>query len=241
FIKSLDDKVTDYVPLLKGTSYSDVTVRNVLQMASGTEWNEDYDDPESDVNTMPAGVLNLLQVLGSKPNVAEPGDKFNYNTAETNLAGIIVRAAIGNNLATYLSHKIWVPFGMESDAVWLLHGPGQGELGGCCINATLRDYGRLGLFAMQQGVLADGTRILPDGWMKESTTPSKGTDFYGYLWWLGKDAYAARGIFGQLIYVNPDQNLVIATHSAWDKAGSRAYYTHRGAFINAVVTYLENH
>lgn len=241
YIRSLNDKVTDYVPLLKGTSYSDVTVRNVLQMASGTEWNEAYDDPESDVNTMPQGVLNLLQALGSKPRVAEPGVKFNYNTAETNLVGIIVRAAIGNNLSSYLSHKIWKPFGMESDATWMLHGAGQGETGGCCINATLRDYGRLGLFAMQEGVLADGTRVLPEGWMRESTTPSRGYDGYGYLWWLGKNDYAARGIFGQLIYINPDQNLVIATHSAWETAGSRAYYAHRGAFVSAVVAYLKNH
>jgi|TARA_Y100000310_G_scaffold281529_1_gene302041 CubicO group peptidase (beta-lactamase class C family) len=239
YIKSVDDLVTDYIPHLKGSSYADATIRDVLHMASGTEWNEDYADPKSDVNNMPGGILNLVKVLGSKPRVAAPGEKFNYNTAETNLMGAIVRAAIGNNLATYLTHKIWVPFGMESDATWLLHGPGQGETGGCCINATLRDYARIGLFAMQKGVLADGTRILPEGWMKESTTPSKGNEGYGYLWWLGRDYYAALGVFGQLIHINPDQNLVIAAHSAWNTAGSRAYYMHRTAFVAAVTAYLK--
>lgn len=238
YIKSVDDKVTDYVPHLLGSTYAEVTIRDVLHMASGAEWNEDYADPNSDVNTMPRDALSLVKLLGTKPRVAAPGEKFNYNTAETHLVGAIVRAAIGNNLATYLSHKIWVPFGMESDATWMLHAPGQGEVGGCCINATLRDYGRIGLFAMQEGVLADGTRILPEGWMKDSTSPSKGYAGYGYLWWLNKDSYAARGVFGQLIYINGDQKLVIATHSAYATAGSRAYSAHRRAFLNAVAAYL---
>lgn len=238
YIKSVDDKVTDYVPHLKGSSYADATIRDILQMASGTQWNEDYADPTSDVNTMPRDALDTLKVLGTKPRVATPGEKFNYNTAETNLAGAIVRSAIGNNLSTYLSHKIWVPFGMESEASWMLYGPGQGEVSGCCINATLRDYGRIGLFAMRDGVLANGTRILPKGWMKESTSPSKGYAGYGYLWWLREDSYAAQGVFGQLIHINPDQKLVIATHSAWATAQSRANGAHSRAFVNAVTAYL---
>ena len=75
---------------------------------------------------------------------------------------------------------------MESDANWGLTEPGGGEFGGCCINATLRDYGRLGLFALNEGRLRDGTRVLPDNWMRDSTTPSKGLARYGYQWWLGE-------------------------------------------------------
>ena len=240
YIKSVDDKVTDYIPHLKGSSYADATIRDVLQMASGIEWNEDYDDPKSDVNTMPFGILDIFKVLGEKPRVVEPGEKFNYNTAETNLVGAILRAAIGNNLSTYLTEKIWVPFGMESDASWALHGPGQGEVGGSMINATLRDYGRLGLFAMHEGVLDDGSRILPEGWMKESTSPSKGYAGYGYLWWLRNGAYAAQGAFGQLIYINPDQKLVITMHGAWEKAWSPVYYAHQWAFVDKVQAYIDS-
>lgn len=87
---------------------------------------------------------------------------------------------------------------------------------------------------MQEGHLADGTQILPVGWMKESTGPSKGYAGYGYLWWLKKGSYAAQGVFGQLIYINPDQKLVIATHSAYDTAGSRAYSEHRWAMTSNV-------
>jgi len=220
YINSLDEKVTDYLPQLKGSPYDQVTLRNIMQMASGVEWNEDYADRNSDVATATWQTLALYQHLRSKARTSEPGEVFNYNTAETNLVGTLLRAAIGNNLSTYLTEKIWQPFGMESDAHWQLTEPGGGEFGGCCINATLRDYGRLGLFALNGGQLANGTRVLPENWMVESTSPSDGADYYGYLWWLiGDGSYQAMGIFGQGIYVNPTENVVIAIHSAREAAG----------------------
>jgi CubicO group peptidase (beta-lactamase class C family) len=215
YINSVDDKVTDYLPNLKGSSYDQSSIRNVLQMASGVQWNEDYADPESDVATASWNTLDLYEFLRHKPRESEPGEVFNYNTAETNLAGTLLRSAIGNNISTYLSEKIWRPFGMESDAVWNLTEQGGGEFGGCCINATLRDYGRIGLFALGNGRLPNGTQVLPESWMEESTTPSKGYQGYGYFWWLtDKDIFTATGIFGQGIYINRNENVVIALHSA---------------------------
>ena len=209
YIDSVDDRVTRYLPQLAGSSYDKVTVKNLLQMASGVQWNEDYADPESDVASAPYQTTALYDYLGSKPRQARPGRKFNYNTTETNLAGTLVRNAIGNNLSTYLSAKIWRPFGMQSDADWNLTEPDGGEMGGCCINATLRDYARIGLFAMADGVLPDGTRVLPEGWMAESIEPSRGYDGYGYFWWLqGDGAYRAAGIFGQGIYIEPANGIV---------------------------------
>ncbi len=240
YIESVDEPVTAYLPRLKGSAYDDVTIGNLLQMASGVAWNEDYADPASDVNTMPQNLIDLYGVLSTKPRVAPPGEKFNYNTAETNLVGAVLRAAIGNNLATYLTHKVWQPFGMEADANWMTHGPGGGELGGCCINATLRDYARVGLFALAGGALADGTRVLPEGWMAASTTPSKGFDGYGYLWWLWPEGeYRALGIFGQTIAVYPDRRLVVATHSAWPTAIGGAAPQHREAFLSALAAHLD--
>jgi CubicO group peptidase (beta-lactamase class C family) len=124
---------------------------------------------------------------------------------------------------------------MESDATWQTHGLGNGELGGCCINATLRDFGRLGLFAMSDGVLVDGTQVLPQNWMQESTTPSKGSSQYGYLWWLEPDGvYRASGIFGQGIYINPANNLVVVALSAWRTAQGAEYSAHRDAVFKAI-------
>jgi CubicO group peptidase (beta-lactamase class C family) len=215
YITSVDEKVTDYLPRLRRSSYDQSSIANLLQMASGVKWNEDYADPKSDVSIASWNTIGLYEYLRNKPRDAEPGEKFNYNTAETNLAGTLLRSAIGNNLSTYLSEKIWQPFGMESDGSWNLTEQGGGEAGGCCINATLRDYGRIGLFALADGRLADGKEVLPADWMKDSTTPSKGYEGYGYFWWLaGKDAFSASGIFGQGIYVNREENVVIALHSA---------------------------
>jgi CubicO group peptidase (beta-lactamase class C family) len=221
FINSVDEMVTTYVPRMRGSSYDQSSIRNILQMSSGVEWDENYADPESDIATVDWNTLSLLETLGKKPRVADPGSVFNYNTAETNLVGIALRSAIGNNLSTYLSEKIWKPYGMESDAVWNLSEPGGGEFGGCCISATLRDYGRLGMFALENGRLADGTEVLPENWMQESTSPSTGNDGYGFLWWLGDEyTYGASGIFGQGIRIDRKNNVVIAVQSARDEASN---------------------
>ncbi len=234
-IESLDDPVAAYLPGLEGTPYEDVTLRNALQMASGVEWNEDYADPRSDVSTSRGTAAERIRFLGAKPRVAPPGDRFNYNTGETHLVGGVVRAAVGSDLASYLAQKIWKPFGMEADAYWQLVEPGGAEHGGCCISATLRDYGRIGLFALREGVLPDGTPVLPDGWMAESTTPSKSNDGYGYLWWLSHTgAYRALGIFGQAIFIDPEEKLVIVTHGAWPRATGKDLAAHRAAFFEAV-------
>lgn len=239
YIGSVDDPVTDYLPQLRDTAYEGVSIRHVLQMASGTDWNEDYADPESDVAGSPSDMLKLMHFMGAKPRVAEAGAAFNYNTGETNLAGAIVRAAVGNNLGAYLSRTIWQPWGMEADAVWMAHGPQGGEWGGCCMAPTLRDWGRLGLFLLADGVLDDGTRVLPEGWLAESLTPSPGADHYGYLWWLlGDGRYLALGIFGQAIHVDPDARRIIAVQSAWPQATSEVFGAHRDAFFAAVAARL---
>ena len=240
FINSVDEPVINYLPRLRGTGYENTTIRNVLNMASGVRWDETYSDPESDVAK--AGGLNgveLVRYLGTLPTDAEPGEVFNYNTGETNLVGEILRAAIGNNAATYLTHKVWQPFGMEYDAYWSLGTPGGGELGGCCLNATLRDYARVGLFALNNGRLRDGTSVLPENWMNESVESSKGYEGYGYLWWLFADrGYAALGIFGQTIRIYPDDNLIIATHSNAPAAVNTPYHDHYRQAIEAIRDYV---
>jgi CubicO group peptidase (beta-lactamase class C family) len=239
YIESVDEKVSDYLPRMKGSAYDQARIRDVLQMASGVAWDETYDDPQSDINQASWNTLALYDYLGDKPRNGEPGQTFNYNTAETNLVGNVLRAAIGNNLSTYLQEKIWRPFGMESDAAWGLTEPGGGEFGGCCISATLRDYGRIGLFALNNGRLADGTPVLPKHWMAESTAPSQGAPYYGYLWWLRDGgAFQASGIFGQAIYIEPSSNLVIALHSARPDASRAEDRALQAALFQAIAKEL---
>lgn len=236
YIRSVDDRVGDYLPRLRDSEYADVTIENILHMASGVEWDEDYTDPESDVSK--AGALNgvaLTDHLAGLGRAHPPGEVFNYNTGEANLVGEVLRAAIGNNASTYLTHKIWQPFGMEFDATWLIDRPGGVETGGCCISATLRDYARLGIFAMHDGVLPSGERVLPEGWMAASTQPSEGYEGYGYQWWLNGDgSFNASGIFGQKIYVNPDKKLVIAAHSNAPTATGSDYAAHLASVLEAI-------
>lgn len=228
FIPSLDVPVSDYLPLLRGSAYDAVTLRQAMTMSSGVEWNETYADPQSDIAQTGGSALDRLAYLLKKPRVAPAGERFNYNTEETNLIGAVLRSAIGNNLSTYLHDKIWRRFGMEHDASWLLLSESGAEHGGCCLSATLRDYGRIGLFALR----GDG---LPDGWMDVSTQPSQANDRYGLLWWRRPpEAFAALGIFGQAIYINPPRRLVVVTQSAWPRPTDPEFAAHRDALFAAM-------
>lgn len=225
-IKSLDDKVSTYIAGLKGSEYDNVTVRQLLTMTSGVRWNEDYEDPKSDVarfNEHQAEdgldvTVSYMRTLGRE---APAGEKWVYKTGETNLIGVLVSEATGKPLAEYLSEKVWAPFGMEQDATWLLGSTGH-EISGCCIQAATRDMARFGLFIMGGG-MAGGKAVLPEGWIADATTrqagigvPGKG---YGYQWWTYDDGtYAAQGIFGQGIFIDPARKLVIASNSNWTRA-----------------------
>jgi CubicO group peptidase (beta-lactamase class C family) len=231
-IRSLDDPVTDYLPALMGSAYEGVTIRNLLEMASGVKWDETYTDPASDRRRMlevqsaqkPGGILELMAKL---PRAAAPGTRWNYSTGETQIVGALVRAAVGKPLAEYLSERIWAKFGMEADAAWWLESPNGLEIGGSGLSATLRDYGRLGLFLLGGGK-AGGEQVLPEGWVREAASPKQigsRTVDYGYMLWpipgaagtIGEGAFEARGIFGQHIYVNPRENVVIVVWSALPK------------------------
>ena len=242
YIDSVADPIVKYLPRLAGSEYGESRVQDILQMASGIAWNEDYEDPQSDVAR--AAALNgvaLTDYLAQLPRVASPGTRFNYNTAESNLLGEVLRSAIGMNAAPYLSQKIWQPMGMESDANWLLSLPEDRETGGCCISATLRDYARLGLLALSDGVLPDGTRVLPEDWMAASTAPSQGYEGYGYKWWLDEDGrYGAYGIFGQTIAVDPKAKLVIAVHSNAQAASGSADGQELEAALAAISEHLRD-
>ena len=239
FIKNVEEPVVTYLPHLIDSSYRDVTIKQVLHMSSGIKWNEDYTDPYSDVS-LASGLnsLELYSYLNKLGKSSNPGEKFNYNTGEANLIGGIVRSAIGNNLSTYLEQKIWKPFGMEHDAYWVLDNNYSLELGGCCINATLRDYSRIGLFAMNKGITREGISVLPTNWIDESTNPSNNLKYYGYQWWLDGPEYEsfyADGIFGQFIWIDPSSKIVVAMQSVWDSAASQESMDHRRNFMIALI------
>jgi CubicO group peptidase (beta-lactamase class C family) len=226
YIKSVDDKVSDYIPDLKGSVYDDVTIKHLLTMTSGVKWNEDYGDPKSDVALFNAhkaepGVDATVSYMRKLKREAPPGTKWVYKTGETNLVGVLISSATKKNLSEYLSEKIWRPFEMENEASWLLGSTGH-EISGCCIQASTRDFARFGMFMLGGGI-ANGIPVLPDGWIDDATMKQTDTGRpeydYGYQWWIWDDgSYMARGIFGQGVFIDTERKLVIASNSNWPQA-----------------------
>ena len=242
-IKSIDDKVSDYIPDMKGSAYDAVSIRQLLTMTSGVKWNENYSDPNADVakfnNHKPEpGVDALVSYLRKLPRDVPAGTRWNYSTGETNLVGILISQATKKPLAQYLQEKIWQPAGMEQQATWILSRTGQ-EISGCCIQAATRDFARVGQFILN-GAKVNGQSIVPDGWLAEATTTRVPTDRpplgYGYQWWTNPDgSFAARGIFGQGIFIDPARKLVIASNANWAGGASHKPSSDaREAFYKAV-------
>ena len=233
-IKSLDDPAQKYVMELAGTPYGETPIRHLLSMSSGVRFSETYSGSD-DVATL-ARLSMLGESEGGVATVAPfrsrerpPGQQFSYASGDSQVLGLVVRAATGKPLAEYLSEKIWKPMGAESDASWMID-KGGFETGYAGINATLRDYGRLGMLLAHDGLL-DGRRILPSGWVKAATTPPAkqfepgqaraGLFGYGYQTWLigGKERqFMFRGLRGQAIFVDANAKLVLVQTSAGDVA-----------------------
>jgi CubicO group peptidase (beta-lactamase class C family) len=245
YIKSLQTPVSDILPELKGSAYDGVSVRQLLMMSSGVRWNEDYSDPNSDVAKGPSegvtlaegkpGLNPVVAYMRTLPRAHAPGTVFNYNTGETDLVGILLARAVGKGLAEYASEKIWKPYGMEAEGLWVTD-PGGLERGGCCMSMTLRDYGRIGQFVLDDGVI-DGRPVLPPGWAREATSKQieNGQAGYGYFWWMQPNgAYQATGIFGQSITTFRQDRIIIVVNSAWPRSGGPDLRDGRTALINAL-------
>lgn len=231
-IRSLDDTVAQYVPDYAGSAWANVRIRDLLRMASGIRFDERYDTRFSDIQR----VLQHAYVLGTpvddtvrnypaEATEQPPGSRFHYISVNTQVLANVLRHATGQRLTDYLWAKLWNPLGMEAAAYWSLDAVDGREVGYCCLNATLRDYAKLGQLYLQQGRW-QGTQLLAAEWVQESTRrpeswlqagvaqPERG---YGYHWWIppGADGeYFANGIWGQVIWVDERQGVVIVKASA---------------------------
>lgn len=257
FIASINDPVTKYLPQLAGSAYENVSVRDILLMASGVKWNETYVDPASDrrkllelqiASNKPGAIFDLMKSLSK---ASEAGTVFNYNTGETVLIGEIVQAATKMRLADYLSQKVWSTVAMESDASWYLDSPNGHEVGGSGVLATLRDFGRFGQFILN-GAQIDGKKIVPDWWLADATSAKplvgiSGQYGYAYQWWpvmaeagsVHEGVFMGRGIHGQYLYINPKENVVVVGLGARPKPTGKDSINDLD-FLAAVVQKLRN-
>jgi CubicO group peptidase (beta-lactamase class C family) len=227
-IASIDDRVVKYLPRLKDSGYQDVTIRNLLNMASGIAFSEDYGVAGSGIGQLTAanrsGNPSYLEFIASLKSEKAPGT-FNYQSVNTQVLAEVLKAATGLPLNVYAETKLWKKIGAESRAYFLT---GRNQEGICaygCFYATLRDYARFGLMAMRGGQLTS-QRVVSEGWLKQSVAPfakpSIDTDTgrcrrgYGFQWWIpcSGDAFQATGINGQAIYINPSKRIVVAQFSA---------------------------
>jgi len=223
YVKSVAEPITNYVPELKGTAYDGATLRDVLQMRSGTAWDDNFfqPGPAKDINELAfmRGEARFVSAASWPKRAHAPGEVFNYNTVDAALIGLVVERAAKRPISRYMAERLWKPAGMESYAFYILDGPpGEGrEFTGGGFNAVLRDYGRIGLMMAQHGV-ANGRQLLAPAWVKESTTPpstpsgrSEEGLGYAYLWWTFDDsrAYTALGGEGQFVFVDADTQTVI--------------------------------
>jgi CubicO group peptidase (beta-lactamase class C family) len=240
-IRSVDDAISDYVPEMKGSAFEGVPIKAVLQMSSGVDFVEDYDSGTSDSLRMWDDALQynkvpLTRFVVEAKRAHPPYAVFNYAGVNTVALGWLVAKATGRTLSDYLSAKIWAPLGMEADARWMTddRSARANEAAFCCLDATLRDYARFGLF-MAQGGNWQGHQLLPESWVVAATHPDRpqvqlgklypGYSLgYQYQWWVlpsgagDLGGFEAQGIYGQFLYVNPAQDLVIVVTSVWRKA-----------------------
>ena len=230
-IRSIDERAEAYVPELKGTAYGATPLRYLLSMSSGVRFSEVYNGTD-DV----ARLARLSLLGGSEGGAATvkpfdsreraPGERFHYASAETQVLGLVLRAATGKPLADYLSEKIWKPMGAEADASWLIDKGGY-EAAFTGLNATVRDYGRLGLLLADDGAFA-GRQLIPAAWVRAATSPAAehfapgrvpGMFGYGYQTWVlpgfGRQ-FALRGVRGQFVFVDPVSRVVLVHTAAGD-------------------------
>ncbi|MCD4736379.1 MAG: beta-lactamase family protein [Bacteroidales bacterium] len=184
YIKSVDDKVTNYVPELPSDQFSDLSIEHLLDMQSGIEYREGYTNPFGDVAKYYYG-RNLKKYLAELNKEKEPGTQFRYKSIDSQLLGIILQNTTGRSPAQYLEEKIWQPLGMEFPASWSIDSKKHQTIKAfCCLNAVARDYAKFGRLYLNKGNW-NGNQIVPEDWVKKSTTFSapKNRFIYSYQWW----------------------------------------------------------
>ena len=257
-IKSIDDNVSIYLDDFEGTGYEDVKIKNLLQMSSGIEFNEDYADPNSDINRFARATAkgsSFRDFAKTLKNGKKQGTYNHYVSLDTQVLGMILESVTDMPLREYLYKRIWSKIGTESDAYYIADKTGTDmALGG--LNATLRDFSKFGQLYLNEGSW-DGEQIVPKSWVVKSHTPdaphlmpnagdlSSSEWGYGYQWWVPGDPltdFTAHGIFNQFIYVDPVSNVVIAKTSSNHRFRSEKEYSKAAhiAMFRSITKHIQN-
>lgn len=240
-IAGIDDAISDYVPVDPGSAYDGVAIRTVLQMSSGARWNEDYNDPTSDIHLLTRALMGrrggLNGFVARMAAESPPDTVCRYNSGDTQVLGALIANATGRSVSEYMTDKLVEPLGFESPGFWITDLRGT-EVSYAGLNLTARDFARLGEL-YRNGGMWHGRRIVSPEWVRASTTIDSpireagrpivgdhGLDLgYGYQWWIPaghRGDYTAIGVYNQLVYVNPETATTIVKLSANRHYGTSA-------------------
>lgn len=256
-ITSLNDSAGKYAKDLAGSAYGETPIRDLLRMSSGITFTERYDG-QDDVSKLSrsfaTGNPPVVSVLRSFSERHKPsGEKFVYASAETEVLGRMLTGATGRSMAELTTEWLWKPMGAESDAFWC-HGRDRQAGAYFCFNATLRDWGRLGMLMANDGKL-NGQQIISADYLRQATdiaaqpaafAPYKATPYfgYGYQFWLHplkERSFAFQGVHGQSVFVQPATGIVMVQTAVYAQASGAQDpepYAERTAFWMGVLQSL---
>ena len=212
-IKSLDQKVKEFIPELQGPYADQVTVGDLSSMASGQKWDEAYYSPLS-VTTAAYFEKDLGKLILQQPIDEAPGKKYIYKSGTTQLLGMVLTKATGKSLTDYLYETLWNPMGAEYESYWQIDSEeNELEKAYCCIASNAKDFARMGKLYKDYGkwegqVLLDSSFVAKSIQARFPESPE-----YGYGWWLksykGHDVFMMRGHLGQYVMVFPKENIIL--------------------------------
>lgn len=212
-IENVDQKIIDFLPEYnrEGQNYNkEVTIKHLLTMSSGIDWEEDYYNPLG-ITANAYFTSELNELMFNIDFTEEPGKTYKYKSGNTQVLAMILERATGKKLSKYTSEKLWKPLGAEDDAEWMMDKKGGIEKAYCCLNSNALDFSRLGQLYMNQGNWK-GNQLIDSSYVKNSIKADL-ESFYGYSWWLYESEYkypvfCMRGVNGQYVISVPQLNLV---------------------------------
>lgn len=220
YIESLDDKVGKYLPEFNEGDKSKITVRNLLTMSSGLNWDEAYTALISKTTEAYYG-NNIRDLVMNLEPVEEPGVRYSYKSGDTQLLSFVLEAAIPVTISEYAEEKLWKPIQTGNDALWNLDREGGDEKTYCCFNTTARDLAHLGRLVLHNGNW-NGRQVIAEEYVQEAISPASylenefgdgPLDYYGFQIWVvhykGLTFPAFRGLGGQYLFMIPQKNAIV--------------------------------
>ena len=219
-IKSVDEPIGNYLTEFSTDERGKITIKELLTMSSGLDWNEIYSSPTS-ITTKAYYGKNLREVSTDQQLIEKPGVRFRYQSGNTQLLAFIVEEATGETISKYAERKLWKPMNAVKPALWSVDKKDGDEKSFCCFNTNARDAARFGQLVLNKGQW-NGQQLVSENYITDATQAasfllneekSAALDCYGYQYWVlpykGMNIPYMRGHRGQYIYAIAEKNAVV--------------------------------